>query len=211
MTPYFLMLLLNLAEAVPVVDTSAIEGLKRSGFESHDTGWFGLSAEWAQRIYIGENETEVEHWFSRMQTQYYKQKLEIVDGEWDEGLGNDEFLMVRSNNMGLLCQGSKSDLCISHLKSRIVNIEEVSECDTPKAQLTTNHHWNINTNCQYIFTGGQPVYQTGEILFSTLPNAIVVYNQYAQSWRYELMDLKQYVLQEPHTSSDPTIGSQPQH
>lgn len=213
MTPYFPMLLLNLAEAVPVVDTSAIEDLKRSGFESHDTGWFGLSAEWAQRIYIGDTEAEVSQWFIRMQTQYYKQKLQPVEGDWDEGLGSDEFLMVRLNNIGLFCQGNNPTLCISHLKSRIVNIELESECNTPAAQLTTNNLWRLNTHCKYIFTGGQPVYQdqADEILFTTLPNTIVVYNQYAQSWRYELTDQTSYVLKEPHKASVRTIESQSQN
>ena len=80
----------------------------------------------------------------------------------------------------------------------------------PTKQMTTSNHWRLNTPCNYIFTGGQPVYHTDETLFTTLPNTIVVYNQYAKSWRYELTDLKQYVLQEPHTSSDQKIESQPQ-
>ena len=196
--PFTVMLLIGTASAVPVIDTSDLEGLKRSGFESHETGWFALSAEWAQRIYVGETELEVEQWFHRMQTQYYKQKLEKVEGEWDEGLGNDAFLMVRVNQMGLLCQGDNAALCMSHLQSRIVNIDPKPGCSTPEATLTEQNAWVINSTCQYNFQGGQPMYHADAVLFETLPNAIVVYNQYAHSWRYTLTDAATYVLQEPH-------------
>lgn len=118
------------------VDTTQFEGLKRNGFESHDTGWFGLSAEWAQRIYIGETEESVHVWMNRMQTQYYKAKLEPQEGNWDTALGNPELLLVKVGTVGLLCQGTNPTLCIEMLKSKIIEYD--SPCTAPKAIMMDN-------------------------------------------------------------------------
>ena len=199
----FLSVLFTSAEAVPVIDTQDFEQYKRAHFESHETGWFGLNAEWAQRIYIGKSEGDTARWLSQMQAQYYKQKLEPVEGSWDEGLGNPEFMMVRMGTLGLLCQGKQAKLCMEHLQSRIVDIE--SSCPTPT--ITQDETlWTIalsDPDCQLMFQGGQPVYNTDRLQFSELPTTITLYNQYAMSWKYERQGVNSYVLLQQNTDFAP--------
>ena len=191
------LLLLTLStevQAVPVIDTSGLDQYKRAHFESHETGWFGLNSEWAQRIYIGESEEDTTRWLSQMQTQYYKQKLDPVEGEWDEGLGNPEFMLVRIQNLGLLCQGKQASLCIEQLNSQIVDVE--SPCPVPTATKFENL-WTIRVSepdCQIMFQGGQPVYDSDTLQFSELPTTITVYNRYAMSWKYTQSAINSYDL-----------------
>ena len=199
----FLLLLCMQAQAVSVIDTNELTQYKRAHFESHETGWFGLNAEWAQRIYIGKSEADTARWFSQMQAQYYKQKFQPVEGSWDEGLGNPEFMMVRIGTLGLLCQGKQSELCIEHLQSRIVDVE--SSCPTPT--ITQDEAlWTIaisQSNCQLMFQGGQPVYNTDRLQFSELPTTLTLYNQYAMSWKYERQGVNSYSLLQQHTDLTP--------
>ena len=80
-----------IANATPVIDTAGLENYKRASFESHETGWYGRNSEWSQRIYIGLTEEDASRWLVQMQTQYYKQKVQPIEGDWDEGFGNEEF------------------------------------------------------------------------------------------------------------------------
>ena len=192
---FFLSLLFRTAAAVPVIDTQDFEQYKRSHFESHETGWFGLNAEWAQRIYIGESEDDTAEWFSRMQTQYYKQKMEPIEGDWDEGWGNPDFMMVRIQTLGLLCQGTQASLCIEHLRSRIVEIND-SICPAPTVK-SDGYLWIIqvsDTACSFSFQGGQPVYDRETLQFSELPTTITIYNRYAMSWKYTRQEFTSYAI-----------------
>lgn len=183
----------SIGNAMPVIDTVELGQYKRAQFESHETGWFGLNAEWAQRIYMGETEGQAALWMSQMQTQYYKQKVEPIEGEWDEGLGNAEFMMVRIENLGLLCQGKQAALCIDHLKSRIVDTE--SSCPAPTIT-KDGYLWTIQvaeTDCHFMFQGGQPIYDREQLQFSELPATITIYNRYAMSWKYRQQGINSYV------------------
>ena len=188
------------ASATPVIDTVGLENYKRANFESHETGWYGLNSEWAQRIYIGSNEEETSRWLIQMQAQYYKQKVQPIEGDWDEGFGNEEFLMVRLQNMGLLCQGTNANLCIEQLRSRIVDVE--SSCPVPTIT-ESNRVWSVElpkSACKLTFQGGSPTYQSETLQFIGLPNTLTVYNRYAMSWQYTLEETNSYRLVEPNTA-----------
>ena len=192
MISFYVGVLILVSDARPIIDTGGLEGYKRSHFESHETGWFGLNSQWAQRIYIGETEAQTMLWMSQMQTQYYKQKIEPIEGSWDEGLGNPAFMMVRIQTLGLLCQGKQAALCIEHLQSRIVDVESI--CPAPTIT-KIEHLWRIgvsDSNCSIMFQGGQPIYDSDELQFSELPDTITVYNRYAMSWKYTRLELNSY-------------------
>ena len=183
-----------LANATPVIDTADLENYKRASFESHQTGWYGRNAEWSQRIYIGLQEEDASRWLAQMQTQYYKQKVQPIEGDWDEGFGNEEFLMVRIHTIGLLCQGTSANLCIEHLRSRIVDVE--SSCPAPRVT-QDNQVWSIQvqkSDCKLTFQGGTPTYQSDILQFTELPNTLTVYNRYAMSWQYMLAGTSSYRL-----------------
>ena len=162
----FLLMLAMIANAVPVIDTHRAHTIQTSTFESHETGWFGLNAEWAQRIYIGKSEGDTGRWLSQMQNQYYKQKVNPLEGSWDEGLGNPEFMMIRIGTLGLLCQGKQASCALKHLQSRIVEVE--SSCPTPT--ITQDETlWTVSLSdskiADWLFQGGQPVYNTDSLQF----------------------------------------------
>ena len=192
-------MLLMIAHAIPVIDTTGLENYKRAHFESHETGWYGLNSEWAQRIYIGSNQEDASRWLIQMQTQYYKQKVEPIEGDWDEGFGNEDFLVVRLQTMGLLCQGTSASLCIEQLRSQIVDVE--STCPAPT--VTDNHHiWSVkilDSDCTITFQGGTPTYQSDTLQFTELPKTLIVYNRYAMSWQYTLVETNSYRLVELST------------
>ena len=199
----FLSILFMPAEAVPVIDTQGFKQYKRAHFESHETGWFGLNSEWAQRIYVGDTEEQTTTWMSQMQRQYYKQKIEPIEGKWDDGLGNSEFMIIRMQTLGLLCQGKQAALCIEHLQSRIVNVE--SSCPTPTI-VQDETLWTIEVsdpNCQLMFQGGQPLYNTDSLQFSELPTTITLYNRYARSWKYTRQEFNAYHLLEQNRGYSP--------
>ena len=200
MTPLLFSILSRFALATPVIDTASLEKYKRSKFESHETGWYGLNSEWAQRIYIGLTEEDTTRWLNQMQTQYCKQKVYPIEGDWDEAFGNEDFLMVRIHTMGLLCQGTNASLCIEQLRSRIVTVE--SSCPTPTV---TEHNkvWSIEileSDCEMTFMGGTPTYQSDILQFTELPSTITIYNRYAMSWQYTLEDTNAYRLVKPSTA-----------
>lgn len=200
MTPLLLSLSSMIAMATPVIDTVGLEKYKRAKFESHDTGWYGLNAEWAQRIYIGSTEEDATRWLTQMQTQYYKQKVHPIEGEWDEAFGNKDFLMVRIKTMGLLCQGTNASLCIEQLRSRIVNVD--SSCPDPIIT-KNNEMWSIEileSDCNLTFKGGSPTYQSEVLQFTELPHTLTIYNRYAMSWQYTLEDTSSYQFVEPNTT-----------
>lgn len=199
MTLLLFSILSMIATATPVIDTESLEGYKRSNFESHETGWYGLNAEWAQRIYIGSTEEDVTRWLAQMQTQYYKQKVQPIEGDWDEAFGNEAFIMVRIQTMGLLCQGTNASLCIEQLRTRIVTVE--STCPAPTI---TEHNqvWSLEileSDCQMTFRGGAPTYQSDILQFTELPSTLTIYNRYAMSWQYTLGDTNAYRLVEQST------------
>ena len=200
---FFLSSLFIPAEAVSVIDTQGLEQYKRAHFESHETGWFGLNSEWAQRIYIGDSEEQTTIWMSQMQRQYYKQKIAPIDGEWDEGLGNSEFMIIRMQTLGLLCQGKRAALCIEHLQNRIVDVE--SSCGAP----TTTQNgdlWTVqlpDSDCQMMFQGGHPIYDSEVLQFTELPTTITIYNRYARSWKYTRQGFNTYQILEQNRDSSP--------
>ncbi len=177
-------------------------GYKRANFESHATGWMGLDKQWIQRIYVGKTESDVQVWFERMQAQYYKHKLEVREGDWTEGLGNDELLMVRIEELGLLCHGSNPEQCIANLMN--LQIDRDSACPPPEGTPMLQQVWLLPYqlgNCNVLFTGGSPSYQENGVLFTQLPDSIVVYNQFAESWKY-VREANQFILLQNMESPD---------
>lgn len=180
---------ISFALATPVIDTKPFATDKRAQFESHATGWMGLNKQWVRRIYVGTSVEQTKIWMSRMQSQYYRQKVNVVEGAWDEGLGNEEFLMVRIGTLGLICQGSDAHTCIVDLQSKIIETDHT--CPTPLLTKQSNLTWFIPyviDDCQIRFQGGEPTYQKLGIAFTTLPSRLVVYDQFAQSWEYTQTD-----------------------
>ena len=106
------------------------------------------------------NRRDVTRWLGQMQNQYYKQKVNPLEGNWDEAFGNEEFWMIRIQTMGLLCQGTNASVCIEELRSRIVDVE--SSCPAPTVT-KNNLVWSVEileSDCRLAFQGGSPTYQS---------------------------------------------------
>ncbi len=194
------------------IDTSQFtreNGYKRADFESHATGWMGLDKQWVQRIYVGQTASDVQVWFERMQSQYYKHKLEVLEGDWDEGLGNEDLMMIRVNTLGLLCHGSNPEQCIAKLMS--LRVDTASACPRPEGTSMLEQEWLLPYDvgpCKIRFSGGVPQYTEQGILFSKLPDSIVVHNQFAESWKY-IREAENFILIENTESSVPAPEYQP--
>ena len=186
------------ALAHPVINTADLTDYKRHAFESHDTGWMGLDKKWVRRIYVGNTPEEIQAWMIRMQAQYYKHKCDVIEGPWSDGMGTETLLMVRVDTIGLLCQGTTPDVCIQELQALIV--DATSTCPPPRLINQFEQSWLLPYNsgqCGVQFQGGTPTYMDEGVVFSVPPTSIVVFNDYAHSWKYSLTESGHYELHNP--------------
>lgn len=196
-------MIVHVVSADPVINTADLTDYKRHAFESHATGWMGLDKKWVRRIYVGNTPEETQAWMIRMQAQYYKHKCEVIEGPWSEGLGTETLLMVRVDTLGLLCQGTAPDVCIEELQTLIV--DDTSNCPLPTLINQFEQSWLLPYNfgqCDVQFQGGTPTYITEGILFLEPPTSIVLYNDYAQSWKYSFSESGHYELYNPMVPPD---------
>lgn len=199
----FVWMTVQITNAAPVINTANLTDYKRHAFESHATGWMGLDKNWVRRIYVGNTPEETQAWMNRMQAQYYKHKCDVIEGSWSEGLGTDSLLMVRVDTLGLLCQGTSPDICIQELQTLIV--DGTSNCPPPTLINQFEQSWLLPYNsgqCGVQFQGGTPTYTDEGVLFSEPPTSIVVYNDFAQSWKYSLSAPGYYELYSPVVPTD---------
>ena len=112
--------------------------------------------------------------------------------------------------MGLLCQGTNSEQCIRDLLERQTDYHK--PCSKPKLIVdphTLLESVEVSPHCSYAFAGGAPTYNSTGISFERLPDSIIVYNQWAESWKYDLLPDDQYALSVSDIPS-PTVKESPQ-
>ena len=180
------------------IDTSSLPNLKRSNFESHVTGWMGLTPDWVQRVYVGQSSEHVTMWVERIQQQHYKETFkEVTPVHSNATLAwqSDNLYIVQFGEVGLSCHGEHALQCVDTLQTQMTS--NSTPCGTPTIveHLENNlYEIQVTQGCQFVFKGGTPIYRADGLFFSDVPDVLTIYNRWAESWQWQFDASRQPTL-----------------
>ena len=185
------------------IDTQSIPDLQRSSFESHMTGWMGLSPKWVQRIYVGPNLESTQVWIDRMKSQHYKETFVSVPPFREDAIQaiqSDNMYILQLNNVVLACYGEYSMQCVDELQNRMTSSS--IPCAPPKVIQyleDTQQQIQLTDGCGLLFVGGRPNYKSDGLTFDELPSKVTIYNRWAESWQWTFDAHGTPIIVQPHT------------
>lgn len=172
------------------IDTSTLSNLKRSNFESHATGWMGLTPDWVQRIYVGQSPDQVTIWIETLKQLHYKETFEAIPPVHSNAtlaFKSDNVYIVQMDTIGLSCHGQHALQCVDVL------VTQMTASSTPCTEPTIVEHLEhnlyevqVSQGCHFLFKGGSPIYRHDGLFFSEIPEFLTIYNRWAESWQWRL-------------------------
>ena len=173
-----------------LIDTSSLSNLKRSNFESHATGWMGLTSDWVQRIYIGPSTEHVTLWIETIKQQHYKESFQQVPPVHTNAIlawQSDNLYIVQFDNVGLACHGHHALQCVDVLQSQMNTTSIPCSKPTVVEHLENSlYEVQVEQGCNFLFKGGTPIYREDGLFFSEIPELLTIYNRWAESWQWRL-------------------------
>ena len=181
------LLLLSTVQAAKYecVQTTQLQELKSSRFQTHETGWVGATGDGLLRVYVGKSEIEAQQWVVSMKQQLYTHNFTTVENRGDEAYGDlENILLVRYSNVGLIAQGTNVVPWMYNLETLLIGPQEEwkSTC-VPTVSNTPDGLYQITTkpDCTFNFIGGEPVYTENGLFFTKLPEQITMWDRCTRS------------------------------